>query len=164
MPHALAALDHLPCAPASLPGPIIDLLQALGIDALVFDLNGGGDSGESSLEELRYTDGRTATQIPDLPIGITSLGAVQTLGAYLADVAADAPDGDWVNNEGGYGTVTILPFAAGEDRLTADMTYRTYDDDDEDDEEDWDETLDAFDVVEPSGAGACVTIIGDMQS
>lgn len=170
MPHALHAADCTPDVASILPAPIVDLLRALDIEAIVFDLNGGGDSGETTLEELRYRDGRTPGEIPQLPIAITSYGAVATLGYYLSDTAADAPEGDWVNNEGGYGTVTILPFAAvADDCLTCEMTYREEYDDDDDDEphEDWDQSLDEFDVTETQGEGdatAAVVVLGELQS
>jgi len=164
MPHAL---DCTPGVDTALPAPIIELLKALDIEAIIFDLNGGGDSGETTLEELRYRDGRAPGEIPQLPIAITSYGAVATLGYYLSDTAADAPEGDWVNNEGGYGTATILPFAAvADDCLTCEMTYREEYDDDEP-HEDWDQSLDEFDVTGTQGEGdatAAVVVLGELQS
>jgi hypothetical protein len=43
----------------------------------------------------------------------------------LGNIVADAPEGDWVNNEGGYGSVYVRPFE-GEEALTidCDMSYR----------------------------------------
>lgn len=165
MPHGLHAVDYSRGAPATLPSPIAELLQALGIEAIVFDLNGGGDSGETTIEELRYRDGRVAFEIPSIPIGITDMGAVATLPLYLGELAANVPDGDWVNNEGGYGTVTILPFAPdASERVSSDMTYRDYDGEDDSDE-DWDQSLKMFDVADPScdEASACVTILGELE-
>lgn len=66
----------------------------------------------------------------------------------LDDLVADLPGGDWVNNEGGYGTVTIRPFEEDEDlRFECDMTFRDEGDygDENDEEEFEDEDFDADD-------------------
>lgn len=46
------------------------------------------------------------------------------------------PDGDWINNEGGYGTVILRPQEADLDQVQCDMTYG--DDNGEPDSEDED--------------------------
>lgn len=52
----------------------------------------------------------------------------------LEDIAAEAPEGDWVNNEGGRGTVSFFPTEEDEDaRLVCDMIYGDEDDDEFDD-------------------------------
>jgi len=117
------------------------LLRALGIVEITYGLNGSGDSGETSLEGARYRDGREEAALPSVAIGFRGNGRPTTLEEYLGDLAADLPEGDWVNNEGGYGTVSIFPFATDPgDRFCCDMTYRDgYDDDDEDDDDELDE-------------------------
>lgn len=134
----------------------IALLRAIGIAELEYSLDGGGDSGEAALERIEHVDGRLLQTLPDVPVGIAPGGGAQMLSWLLHDLAADLPDGDWVNNEGGYGTVVIRPFAEDqEDRFECDMTFREegdYGDDDgdepfidEDDafEEDDDDAIDA---------------------
>ena len=42
----------------------------------------------------------------------------------LEDIVAEAPEGDWVNNEGGQGTVVVRPFEdEEEERIECDITY-----------------------------------------
>ena len=70
--------------------------------------------------------------LPEVPIGFSTIGTVYLLPSFVEDLAADIPEGDWWNNEGGYGTVTILPFEDHPDAcFDCEMTYRIYDDDDD---------------------------------
>lgn len=116
--------------------PVTALLRALGITEIEFSLSGGGDSGEVTLERISYQDGRTEHKVPDVPTEISNTGAVRSLPDVLEQIVADAPEGDWVNNEGGYGTVVIRPFEEDEDLvIDCDMTFREegdYGDDDDD--------------------------------
>jgi len=113
---------------------IIRLLRALGIAQISYSLNGEGDSGECELDTVSYRDGRSSTALPQVPIGFHAEGYVRFLPAHLEQIAADFPEGDWVNNEGGYGNVTIEPFAADpNDWFSCTMTYRDEYDDDEND-------------------------------
>lgn len=125
--------------------PVTALLRALGITEIEFSLSGGGDSGEVTLEHISYQDGRTEHKVPDIPTEILNTGAVRTLPDVLEQIVADAPEGDWVNNEGGYGTVVIRPFEEDEDLVVdCDMTFREegdYGDDDEFVDEEPDEEL-----------------------
>ncbi|MCC6140743.1 MAG: hypothetical protein IT389_09025 [Nitrospira sp.] len=103
----------------------IAVLTALGIQELEYALDGGGDSGDSTLERIQHVDGRTLEKLPNIPIGILGGGWPYTLEALLDDLVADLPEGDWINNEGGYGTVIIRPFEDEEDLcFDCDMTYR----------------------------------------
>jgi hypothetical protein len=114
---------------------LFPLLRALGIAEIRYDLNGSGDSGDCDLGEVLHADGTTSTTLPDLPIGFDGAGRVALLGIFLSNFAADLPEGDWVNNEGGYGTVSIRPGETDPDLwFECDMTYRT-EYEDEDDEE-----------------------------
>jgi hypothetical protein len=112
---------------------VITLLRALDINRVSYCLDGEGDSGDCTLEEVEYTDGRSTAVLPEVPIGFSAKGIVNFLPPALEDMAAALPEGDWVNNEGGFGTVTIRPFEEDpDDRLSCEMTYRDYCDDDDD--------------------------------
>ncbi|MBB6122905.1 hypothetical protein [Sphingobium subterraneum] len=126
---------------------IFDLLRALNLAEISFDLNGSGDSGETSLGTVLDRNGRLLCKLPNVPIAISPSGHVVSLAAHLEDFAAEFPEGDWVNNEGGYGSVTIAPFADDSDETVfCDMTYRDgYEDDDGD--EDWDNDPDPLDTA-----------------
>lgn len=114
------------------------ILRALAITELEYSLSGGGDSGESTLERVRYQDGSDRTDLPEIPIFITDAGQLRHLPELLDSIVADTPDGDWVNNEGGYGTVYVRPFEDDEDlAIECDMTFRDDGDYGDDDEEDF---------------------------
>ncbi|MGX7743952.1 hypothetical protein [Rhodopseudomonas parapalustris] len=116
-------------------GAILRVLQVVEIE---YSLSGGGDSGETTLERIVYRDPPTATKLPDIPVRFTDDGRIVRLPDLLEDIVADAPEGDWVNNEGGYGTVYVRPFEDDSSlAIECDMTYRDdgdYGDDDHDDE------------------------------
>lgn len=123
----------------------IALLRAIGIQELEYSLDGGGDSGDSTLERIQHVDGRLLDRLPDIPTGIDG---ARTLSWLLDDLVADLPEGDWVNNEGGYGTVIIRPFEEDEDLcFECDMTFREEGDygDENEDEDFEDEDFDADD-------------------
>lgn len=133
---------------------IMTLLGALGIQEIEFSLDGGGDSGDTTLEHVRYANGRDENRLPDIPIGFHSRGEACTLELYLENLASDLPEGDWVNNEGGYGEVFIRPMADEDERFECNMTFR--DEDDYEDEDDFDDDLDDADeaeTVDPKLAG-----------
>ncbi|MBN9499706.1 MAG: hypothetical protein J0H39_23385 [Alphaproteobacteria bacterium] len=126
----------------------IALLRAIGIQELEYSLDGGGDSGDSTLERIQHVDGRLLDGLPDIPTGIDGTGRARTLSWLLDDLVADLPEGDWVNNEGGYGTVIIRPFEEDDDlRFECDMTFREEGDygGEDDDEEFEDEDFDSDD-------------------
>lgn len=114
------------------------ILRALHITEIEYSLSGGGDSGESTLERVTYKEDGDRTNLPDIPIFITDTGQVRHLPDLLESIVVDAPDGDWVNNEGGFGTVIVRPFEDDEDlAIDCDMTFREdgdYGDDDDDEE------------------------------
>ena len=127
------------------------ILRALEITEIVYSLNGSGDSGDTDLDSVTYRNDPAAHDLPDIPIFISDSGAIRYLPALLEDIVSDAPDGDWVNNEGGYGTVYVRPFE-DQDTLSieCDMTFREdgdYGDDDDYEDDDFEDD-DASDMDE----------------
>jgi hypothetical protein len=104
---------------------IMALLGALGVEEIEFSLDGGGDSGDTTLEHVRYADGRDENHLPDIAIGFHPRGEAYTLERYLENLASDLPEGDW------------------------NMTFR----DEYEDEDDFDEDLDDADKGEDVEAG-----------
>lgn len=80
--------------------PLMAALAALGIVEVTFSLEGGGDSGDCELERVLFADGRQEAHLPSLPIGFSDSGDIVFLDIALDQIASDAPDGDWCNNEG----------------------------------------------------------------
>lgn len=115
--------------------PLIALLAALVIVEVTYRLSGGGDSGECELDLVLYADGRSDARLPAIPIGFSDNGDILLLDTTLEHIATEYPEGDWCNNEGGYGTVSFFPTEmCSDDRIVCDMTYREegdYGDDDE---------------------------------
>ena len=99
-------------------------------------LSGGGDSGTTTLDQVIHADGR-AGALPTVTIGITDCGGIVCLDERLEDLVAGIPDGDWINNDGGYGTVILYPQESDADlQVDCDMTYgEDSDDPDFEDEE-----------------------------
>lgn len=123
------------------------ILRALGIGEVVYSLSGGGDDGTCDLDRVTYLDGRTKHTLPRVTIGINDLGQVSMLDELLDIIVTGIPDGDWINNAGGHGTVILRPQETDEDlQVECDMTYC-----DESDEGDFDEG--DFDDDEFTGAG-----------
>ncbi|MDN5925707.1 MAG: hypothetical protein L0I29_01370 [Hyphomicrobiales bacterium] len=114
------------------------ILRALQITEIEYSLSGGGDSGETTLEHVTYAGDPEAHDLPDVPIFISDSGQIRHLPELLEAIVADAPDGDWVNNEGGFGTVYVRPFEDEENlSIECDMSFREdgdYGDDDDDDQ------------------------------
>jgi hypothetical protein len=113
------------------------ILKALEVSEVRYHLSGGGDSGTAELESVTYLDGHQGP-LPSVTVGITDGGGILCLDERLDDIAGGLPDGDWCNNEGGYGHVTLRPQESDEDlQVEIDMTYgeESGDPDFEDDEE-----------------------------
>jgi hypothetical protein len=113
------------------------ILKALQINEVRYCLSGGGDSGTTELEHVLYGDGRYGP-LPSVTLGITDAGGILCLDERLEDLVSGLPDGDWCNNEGGCGRVTLRPQENDPDlRVEIDMTYgeQSGDPDFEDDEE-----------------------------
>lgn len=103
---------------------ILALLRALDIQEIIYSLSGGGDDGEITLEAVVHQTGAVSSELPPVPIGLDGYGAICTLPPTLERIASDLPEGDWVNNEGGAGTVTIRPFERDpQRRFDCDMIY-----------------------------------------
>ncbi len=103
----------------------LTVLRALGVIEVVYSLDGCGDSGTADLDSITYADGCPATEIPDFAVSFTDGGQVITLAGLVDDLVAELPDGDWVNNEGGFGTVILRPMEDDDAiRVECDMTFR----------------------------------------
>jgi hypothetical protein len=133
------------------------ILKALHISEVIYRLSGGGDSGTAELHEVAYLDGRIGP-LPSLTISITDTGNTVGLDERLEDIAANFPDGDWCNNEGGYGTVTFRPQESDADlQVECDMTYG--EENDNADFEDAEEFLAAeFNDTDPGTPGETVAV------
>ena len=134
---------------------VLDALAALGIVEVVYSLDGGGDSGEACLSHVVHEDGRQEESLPPMPVGFDNMGNVWDVDTYLNATAAEHPDENWVDNDGGYGTVTFLPKAEDEDRITYELSFRDEEDDDDaydEIEDDDDETGDEADAERAAAA------------
>jgi hypothetical protein len=133
------------------------ILKALQITEVRYCLSGGGDSGTAELEHVLYRDGHHGP-LPSVTLGITDVGGILCLDERLDDLVSQLPDGDWCNNEGGYGTVVLRPQESDEDlQVECDMTYgeESEDPDFEDDEE----FLAAdFNDTDPGTAGETIAV------
>lgn len=102
---------------------VLVCLRELELEEAVVSLDGSGDSGDATFDSAVTRAGETLYQLPTVTVLPTRYG--NTLDALVRDVASNAPDGNWYDNEGGYGTVTFYPFAAdSDDTVVCDMTYR----------------------------------------
>lgn len=139
------------------------ILRALDIWEIEYALNGEGDSGEATLERVAYRNGTAQSDLPEIAIFITDTGDVRHLAELLENIVAEAPEGDWVNNEGGYGSVIVRPFE-DEEGLSIDcnMTYRDEDDYGDDDEDFIDEEPDADDQT-GTEVDVSVVIAGEVE-
>jgi hypothetical protein len=120
-------------------GLVLACLRALDIAEATVTLDGSGDSGDATFENAVTRSGETIEALPCLTVDLTGSGP--TLADLICNVATEIPDGNWYDNEGGYGTVTFWPFEDDPDRVVdCDITYRdTYPGEEEDDFEDEDE-------------------------
>ena len=127
------------------------ILKALQIAEVSYGLSGGGDSGTVEINHVLYADGRHGP-LPTVTIDVTNAGGIICLDERLEDIVSDLPDGDWINNEGGYGNVVLHPQEAHpEDQVWCDMTYG--EDSEEPDFEDDEEPASDFDEPDPGLPG-----------
>jgi hypothetical protein len=132
------------------------ILNALQISEVRYCLSGGGDSGTAELDHVLYRDGRHGP-LPSVTVGITGCGGIVCLDERLEDLVSNVPDGDWVNNEGGYGNVTLRPHETDEDlQVECDMTYG--EDSDDRDFEDDEECSSDFDESDPGTSGDALAV------
>jgi hypothetical protein len=132
------------------------ILKALQINEVRYCLSGGGDSGTTELEKVVFLDGHQGP-LPSITVGITSCGGTVCLDERLDAIVADLPDGDWVNNEGGYGNVVLRPQESDEDlQFECDMTYGQESDDQ--DFEDDEEFSSDFNESDPGTSGDALTV------
>jgi hypothetical protein len=104
-------------------GHCLAILKALKIEEVSYCLSGGGDSGTVDINGVLYAGGNYG-QIPAVTVGITDAGTLVTLEECLENFVYDLPDGDWINNEGGHGTVTLRPQEPDPDlRVECDMNW-----------------------------------------
>jgi hypothetical protein len=114
------------------------ILKALQIEEVSYCLSGGGDSGTVDVNGVLYADGHLGV-MPTVTVGITDGGDLVTLAERLENLVYDLPDGDWINNEGGYGNVYLRPQKLDPGlQVECDMTWG--DDNDEPDFEDEEES------------------------
>jgi hypothetical protein len=128
------------------------ILKALQIAEVSYCLSGGGDQGTVELDHVLHADGRCGP-MPPVTAGVSDSGSTISLDERLENLIYDVPDGDWINNEGGHGTVVLYPQETDPDcQVECDMTYGTYGDDDEQDfeDEDEEELLAEFNAGDPA--------------
>jgi hypothetical protein len=127
------------------------ILKALQIAEVSYCLSGGGDSGTVEINHVLYADGRHGP-LPTVTLGVSDAGGTICLDERLENIIYELPDGDWINNEGGYGNVVLHPQETDpECQVECDMTYG--EDGESPDFEDDDEFASDFDDhdLEPSG-------------
>jgi hypothetical protein len=133
------------------------ILKMLKISEVRYCLSGGGDSGTTELEYVLYCDGRNGP-LPTVTLGITDAGGIVCLDECLDRIVADIPDGDWCNNEGGYGHVTLRPQESDEDlQVECDMTYGE-ESDGPDFEDDAEFIASDFKNIDPDTAGETIAV------
>lgn len=133
--------------PVDLIENVLAVLAGLGIAEVHYDLSGGGDSGECTLESVVMTDGSIGDGLPDMTISFTAAGHRIALDDFLSDHAAEVPEDNWCDNDGGSGTVVYRPGAEDEDeRIECCMSYGDEDDFDYDDQDQDDDDIDLDDV------------------
>ena len=115
---------------------VLAALAASGIRQVNCALDGSGDSGDCEIDRVCYASGREEAVLPSTAIGF-NCGCTITLRDAVLDLASAAPEGDWVNNAGGHGTVSLFPMELDPHaRICCDMEYRSEDEDGFEDEQD----------------------------
>jgi hypothetical protein len=128
------------------------ILKALQITEVNYCLSGGGDQETVELDHVLYADGHCGP-MPIVTVGISDSGSTVSLDERLETIVYDVPDGDWINNEGGSGTVELRPQETDPDcQVECSMTYGNYydnDDDEPDFEDEEEELLAEFNAGDP---------------
>jgi hypothetical protein len=134
------------------------ILKALQIAEVSYCLSGGGDSGTVEINHVLYADGRYGP-LPIVTIDITDVGGIVCLDERLETIVYDLPDFDWINNEGGYGTVVLRPQETDPDyQVECDMTYGEDNDESDFEDEDEEKLLADFNDADPATADAPIAI------
>ena len=108
------------------------------------------------IQDVLDCDGRHGP-LPSVTIGITDAGGIICLDECLDGIVGNIPDGDWCNNEGGYGHVTLYPQESDEDlRVECDMTYG--EDDSDPDFEDEEFIASDFKDTDPQNSGDAIAV------
>jgi hypothetical protein len=131
---------------------VVTILRALGVESLTFTLDGGGDSGDCDIESMewreRHEDGRPVVKV-DLA-RIPHLNG--NLESELCNAASEWPEMDWVNNEGGCGSITVEPFSEDpNDRVCISMDYNEESEGDLDDDPELGQDIHLEEVVPDAG-------------
>jgi hypothetical protein len=122
------------------------ILKALQITEVTYCLSGSGHSGTAEIDRVLYADGHSG-RLPMVTVDIAGGGGTISLEERLEGIVYDLPDGDWVNNEGGHGTVTFRPQEPDpENQIQCDMTYGEDGEDSDPDFEDEEEFIE-FDAA-----------------
>jgi hypothetical protein len=130
------------------------ILKALQIAEVSYCLSGGGDQGTVELNHVLHADGRCGPIVPALPpvtVGISDSGGTISLDERLDNLIYDVPEFDWINNEGGSGTVILYPQETDPDcQVECDMTYGEDGDGQDFEDEDEEELLAEFNAGDPA--------------
>jgi len=156
---------------------LICRLRVLGVKRVEFSLNGGGDNGDIDIEDIEWSgkppalvggkaDLNCFTNFPAPPRSFAFDKAInptlkiihdpldRTFHDYMTDVVEDMPDFDWVNNEGGSGSIVLYPLMSDvlEECIENNMSPNEDEENDYDYEED--EELDQDDIDGPNSSEA----------
>ena len=133
------------------------ILKALQVSEVKYCLSGGGDSGTVDLNHVLYTDDKHGP-LPTVTLAVTEVGGIVCLDDCLVNIVYDLPDGDWINNEGGHGTVILRPQETDPDsRVECAMTYGDDSEDVDFEDEDEFDTSDLTDA-EPDTPDRPITV------
>lgn len=131
---------------------VLACLRALEFEEATVSLDGSGDSGDAVFDHGVTRSGETVYELPCLTVDIVA-DTGGTMRDLICEAAAEVPDGNWWDNEGGYGTVTFRPFEEHPYcAVSCDVTYRGDDPGDEESDFEDEEDLD-LKAPETEGVG-----------
>ncbi len=161
---------------------LIRRLRVLGVKRVEFSLNGGGDNGDIDIEDIEWSgeppalvggkaDLNCFTNFPAPPRSFAFDKAInptlkiihdsldRTFHDYMTDVVEDMPDFDWVNNEGGSGSIVLYPLMSDvlEECIENNMSPNEDEENDYDYEDDEELDQDDIDGANPSEAAELST-------
>lgn len=139
---------------------VMRALRLLGVESVVYQFSGAGDSGDFECEDVRWRDRREGggaaapIDLARVPFEVQRDGAGEAHVVSLMDaveaIAQDAAPDGWEDGEGGYGRVTVSPFDAD---WPLECEYDEHEAEPDDDEaEEWSDDGDdpAIDLGEPA--------------